>query len=743
MKNLLQPIFIAFALSSCTFVEKAKLISIIPEPVSIDSSVKGEFTVVSGATISVNDPNLLSIAQYYKSSIELTNGLKLKIAEQQTNAAISLNCTLEHENLEAYTFVCTEKGITINAASAKGLIMAASTLQQLLPNNAKKGAKVPFINITDFPRFEYRGTHLDVSRHFYSVEQVKSLLNQMARYKLNKFHWHLTDDQGWRIEIKQYPLLTDSGAYRRFNNQDRQCMTYEKDLDNSMFQLPKEFLKINGADTLYGGYYTQEEIKEVVEYAAQRGIDVLPELDMPGHLMAAIIGYPFLSCNNEAKWGASFSDPLCVGNDSALQMVKNIYTELATLFPYEYLHLGADEVEKTNWKKCPRCQAKIKKHKLKNEEELQAWFVKDMEAHFNSLGKKLIGWDEIEEGGLSKTATIMWWRDWAPKVVPQATAQGNKVIMSPCFSMYFDAWESENTLQNTYKFDPVLPTLNTKQAKNIIGVQGNLWCETIPTVSCMQHQYYPRILALAEIAWSPKELRNWEHFFEKLKFEITFLDFKKINYRLPNLKGFFDINAFTDSTKITVSCSLPNIAIHYTTDGSNPNLSSPLYTSALTITESTNFTFRGFRPDGTVGEMYKASYLKEDYASALDIKPAKKGLQVKQYDYKGVYHKKQCELIDKDTKLVKQYILDSLNLTAEIKGFMGLIAVGYIHIEKDGIYTFALKANDGSTLSINNTILIDNDGTHGDKEMTAQKALAKGWHKVEVRYFDLNNGGCL
>jgi len=706
-------------------------VSLIPKPQKISFN-EGGFVLKNGSTVAVTDASLIPLANYLVATITKVNGLDLKVSKD-AKADIILSLGFKNEKPEAYKMEVSANGIAITAASPAGILMSVATLQQLIPVGVSQ-TKVQFLKIEDFPKFDYRGAHLDVSRHFFTDDEVKHFLDLMARYKLNKFHWHLTDDQGWRIEIKKYPLLTEKGAWRKLNSQDRDCIKFAKEQGNSDFNLPKEHMKVVEKDTLYGGFYTQEQIKSVIKYARERGIDVLPEIDMPGHFMAAIKGYPYLSCKGGSDMGTFFSDPLCVGNDKALKLVKDIYTEVAGLFPYEYMHLGADEVERTNWKECPKCQAKVKKEDLKGVEELQAWFVHDMEKHFNKLGKKLIGWDEILDGGLSPTATIMWWRNWAPKAVPTATEQGNKAIMSPDFEFYFDLLEGPNSLETSYMFDP-LKGLSAKQAKNVIGMQGNLWAESVPTVLRAEHQYFPRILALSESAWNGGN-RNWDEFRSRVVNEIEFLDAKKINYRVPNLTGFNDLNVFTESETVNVNCILPNIVIRYTTDGSIPQVNSTKYIAPFTVSETTKFNFRSFRPDGTGSEVYKAEFRKEKFSNAYQGTFTIDGIAVKQYESKS----KKCADY-KNGKLIGEFKSDKMEMPKDFKGYSGLIFEGYFEVKADGVYTFELASNDGSMLYVDNAMVIDNDGPHGNKAKTGQKALAKGWHKMVSEYFDLDSGG--
>lgn len=713
------------------FAQLPYRVSLIPKPQFVSFS-EGGFILKKGARVGVTDVSLIPLANYLIATIGKENGLDL-IVSNAPKADITLSLGYKNEKLEAYKMEVTENGIHISGASPSGILMSVATLQQLIPVGVNQ-TKVQFLKIEDAPKFSYRGAHLDVSRHFYSDDEVKHFLDLMARYKLNKFHWHLTDDQGWRIEIKKYPLLTEKGAWRKFNNQDRDCMKFAKEQDNSDFNLPNKYIKIIENDTLYGGFYTQEQIKGVIKYAKDRGIDVLPEIDMPGHFMAAIVGYPYLSCKGEAHMGTTFSDPLCVGNEQSLQLVKDIYTEVAGLFPYEYMHLGADEVEKSNWKECPKCQSKIKKEHLLGVQELQAWFVHDMEAHFKKLGKKLMGWDEILDGGLSPTATIMWWRNWAPKAIPTATEQGNIAISSPCFEMYFDQLEGPTSLETVYLFEP-LKGLTAKQSKNVMGIQGNLWTETVPTVRRAEYQYFPRLFALSEGAWNGGK-HNWEEFKSRVVNEMEYLDAKKINYRIPDLTGFNDLNVFIENETVNVNCILPNVTVRYTTDGSIPQANSTKYIAPFTISETTNFNFRAFPPEGSGSEVYKVEFRKESFSKAYDGAFTANGIVVKEYNSST----KKCSEI-KNSKLIQEFITESMQMPNDFKGFAGLIFEGYFEVKSDDVYTFELASNDGSMLYVDNTLIINNDGPHGNKAKTGQKALSKGWHKMYAEYFDLDSGG--
>lgn len=717
-------------------------VSIIPIPKEIKNA-NGEFTLKDGMTIGVADEQLLPAANYLSGLLSRSTGYIYNVREGDGDISLAVS-DIAGQNEGAYTLDVSSGKVQIKGNTYGGVISGIESLRQLLPAEIESPEvvsditwSVPAVQITDAPRFGWRGLMLDVSRHFSTKEEVKELLDMMALYKLNKFHWHLTDDQGWRVEIKRYPLLTEKGAWRTFNKHDRECMRLAEAQDNPDYELPAEKLRITQGDTLYGGFYTQEDIKEIVEYAGVRGIDVIPEVDMPGHMLAAVSNYAGVSCFNETGWGSIFSSPVCPGKDSALEFCKNVYSEIIPLFPYKYIHLGADEVEKTNWKKCPDCQKRMKDNGLKTEEELQAWFVHDMEKFFNENGKEMIGWDEILEGGLSPTATIMWWRSWHPQSVPDATAQGNHTIMSPNTNFYFDYQQDKNSLPGVYNFNPMLESLNDAQKALILGMQANLWCEYIPSFERAQYMIMPRMMALSELAWSDPSVKSWDGFTERLVKQFPRLNIMGVNYRMPDLEGFNNTNAFIGEGNVTITCLDPSVEIHYTTDGSIPTLESPRYTEPIKVTETTDFTFRTFRPNGKKGDIVKTRYIKSEYAPAAEATPSKKGLQAVWHEFKG----NKCADIEK-APVNGTYEISEVTIPAEAKGNIGLVISGYFNAPEDAIYTFNLISDDGSTLTIDGEQVVDNDGPHSVREVTGQKALAKGLHPIQVKYFD-NNGGML
>lgn len=745
---------ISFLLVSATLChasqKEKRVISVLPTPVSIIEQ-PGDFTLKNGLTIGVSDASLLPAGTYLQSLIRQVVRSTVKVGKGDISLQLvgqeNMPNGLSMKKEGAYQLNVHKNGIVVNAASYAGIISAISTIRQLLPaeiEQAKAKSKgvvfsLPAVKIEDAPRLAWRGLMMDASRHFWSKEEVKHVLDMMTLYKLNKFHWHLTDDQGWRMEVKKYPLLTEKGAWRKLNAHDRECINRAAKEDNTDFLLPTEKLKIEKGDTLYGGYYTQQDIKEIVSYATQRGIEVIPEVDMPGHFLAAISQYPDVACTGLIGWGNTFSSPICPGKDAALNFCKDIYKEVFELFPSTFVHLGGDEVEKTNWKKCADCQKRMKDEKLHSEDELQAWFVRDMEKFFNENGKRLIGWDEVGEDGLSKDAVIMWWRSWNPTAVPHATKAGMQVIESPNKYCYFDYQQDKNTLKQILGYDPLSNDLSAEQQRLVMGVQANVWAEWIPSMKRWEYMVFPRIMALSEIAWAePAAKLNETEFYQAIIPQLKRLDILGVNYRIPDLRGFHNVNAFVNEKILSIECPIPGTEIRYTTDGSIPTKKSLLYQGDLKVTESTTFRIRTFRPDGTPCDVVQTYFKKTPYAEAdLQAKPTANGLQATWYDFRG----NRCANIT-TAPINGTYKVDAVSIPEGVKGNIGLVLKGYLNIPADGVYTFALFSDDGSTLTLDGDLFLNNDGAHSPAEVIAQKALKKGLHPMEVRYFD-HNGGML
>ena len=727
--------------SSCTPTVKQE-IAILPTPVSLTEQ-SGSFVLKDGMKIGVSDQSLFPAAGYLQEILRnvISSSVEVTTDKSQVDMYFQLKDTVGKPS--SYKLESTPEYIRVEATDYSGIISAITTIRQLLPatievQGEKQNYSIPVVQIEDAPRFEWRGFMLDASRHFWNKKEVKHVLDLMSLYKLNKFHWHLSDDQGWRIEIEKYPLLTEKGAWRKFNTQDRTCMARAKEEDNTDFLIPEDKIRIVEGDTLYGGYYTHDDIKEIVAYATQRGIDVIPEIDMPGHFLAAISQYPELACDGLIGWGEIFSSPICPGKDATLEFCRNVFKEVFELFPYEYVHMGGDEVEKANWKKCPLCQKRIRTEKLGSVEELQAWFVRDIEKFFLANGKKLIGWDEVVADGLSSDAAITWWRSWAKDALPTATAQKQKVIACPNEYFYFDYAQDQNSVKKILAYDPCADErLSPEQKKYIWGVQANLWAEWIPTMKRIEYLIVPRMIALSEIAWAePTAKPGLEEFYRQLVPQFKRMDVMRVNYRVPDLQGFYKVNAFIDETTVELTCPLPGTEIRYTTDGSMPTKESALYNGALEVGKTTDFAFRTFRPDGSPSDAVRTKYVKAPYAEAVTAPAAlQPGLKAVWHDFRG----NLCA--DIDAAPVKgEYVVESVSIPEEVKGNIGLVLTGYLEVPADGIYTFALLSDDGSTLMLDGELLGDNDGAHSPVEIIVQKALKAGLHPIEVRYFDCNGG---
>lgn len=745
IKTVLLSLFSALLLLSCGSEDKSS-IHIIPEPASIKLN-DGRLNLDGRLYISVNDTTLNPLRGY---AAQRLARFGVEVSEEGGEIPFNLRLSPSNGKEGSYTVEVTTKTITIAASSYDGIVNGISTLAQLIPNDGSR--IIPATVITDSPRLEWRGVMLDVSRHFFTVDEIKELLDLMAFYKLNKFHWHLTDDQGWRIEIERYPLLTKKGAWRKLNNQDRECIRLAAVQDNSDFELPAHNLKIENGDTLYGGFYTKAQIKDIIDYAAVRGIDIIPEIDMPGHMLTAIENYDGISCSDKIGWGETFTSPLCPGKDSAIEFAQNVYKEVFELFPYEYVHLGADEVDKSNWTKCPDCQKRIKDNNLKDEHQLQSWFVNRMEEFFTQNGKKLIGWDEIIEGGLNDKATISWWRSWSANAVDVATAQGNEAIICPNEVFYFDYQQDDNTLKNLYDFEPVNPMLSPEQQKLVLGAQGNIWAEWIPSRERMYYMSMPRMLALSEICWVEPSAKEWSRFIADVTEHFKWLESMGIPFRplditvVPDYKEGINTQpqkrqasyAYTTSVNMLFGNPTPGVVVRYTTDGSAPTATSNIVSGPIEVNTTTEFKLRSFLPNGKGSETVTTRVVIAPCSPAdIDARPVGLGLKAVWHDFKG----DKCADIEK-APVKSTFKVSKVTIPSGVSGNIGLVITGYIDVPKDHVYTFALNSDDGSQLWIDDELTIDNDGAHSSRTVTGQKALAMGLHPIKVLYFD-NNGGTL
>lgn len=457
--------------------------------------------------------------------------------------------------IEGYHMDITPAAVTIKSRTPAGMFRAVETIRQLLPIGLENGSyhgktlSLPAVSIADQPEYAWRGMHMDVSRHFFSIGYLHKFIDLMALYKMNKFHLHLTDDQGWRVEIKKYPLLTRQGAWRTFNNQDSACMKMAK--DNPDFEIDKSHIIQRDGKTLYGGYYTQAQLKELVAYAASKHIEIIPEIDMPGHMMAAITSYPFLTCNGENKFGELFSKPICPCNETTYEFAQNVFDEIMQIFPSQYIHIGGDEVDRTDWAKSAECKAMMQREGIKDLAGLHSYFINRMEKYFNSKGRRLIGWDEVIEGGISPTATIMYWRTWVPDAPVKAAKNGNSVIMTPGEPLYFDNPADQYSIYKVYHFNPIPAKLNKEEAKAIIGAQANIWTEKIPSENRADYMFMPRMTALAERLWNG-DAKNYDGYLKRLTDQYKRMDALKVHYRLPDIPGIVSENVFTNNAVLSL-----------------------------------------------------------------------------------------------------------------------------------------------------------------------------------------------
>jgi len=572
------------------FAQKATL-NLIPQPVEMQLN-KGVFVLTKTAKVSFNKAESRDIAEMLVQKLNTSTGFGLK-AVQGSKGSIQLNLnTTPDEKLgkEGYSLISTTKGVVISANQPAGLFYGMQTLLQLLPKEigSKEVVKIkwtiPSVKITDYPRFAWRGLMFDVSRHFFSKEDVMKYIDEMARWKFNTFHWHLTDDEGWRIEIKSLPKLTEVGAWR--------VQRYGHFGDR---EFPKP-----GEKATEGGFYTQDDIREVIQYAKERNITIVPEIDVPGHSMAAIASYPELSCKKDTSTrvspGSPFSD--WYGNGTFKMKIENalnpsdenvyvfldkVFTEVAALFPGQYIHVGGDECYKGYWAEDAGCQALMKQLGIRHVEDLQGYFMNRVEAILKAKGKKLIGWDEILDGGISPEATVMSWRGIKGGI--EAARLGHDVVMTPTTFAYLDYVQGERTidppiyaslrLQKSYSFEPVPDGVD---AKYILGGQGNLWTEQVPTLRYAQYMTFPRAWALAEVYWSPKESKNWDNFINRVENQFERADVAEINYSKAIYDPIITTRIKDQNLVVNIETEAPGLEIYYTIDDAMPDKYTSKYT---------------------------------------------------------------------------------------------------------------------------------------------------------------------
>jgi len=556
--------------------------SLIPQPLIV-APQPGEFLLDAQTAIQVDQKNaeLKALAELVEQGLFERTNIRLG-AHAGGEKVIALRLAPDTLGDEGYRLTVGPDGIEAVASKANGLFYAIQTIYQLLPAEGAVGTDVgiPAVEITDRPRFGWRGLMLDVGRYFYSVDYIKKFIDYLAMHKMNVFHWHLVEDHGWRIEIKKYPRLTEAGAWRRSTN----------------------FQRANIDDHPHGGFYTQEDVKDVLAYAKERYVTVVPEIELPGHVLSALVAYPELSCTGgpfeiPEQWGIQ-KDIYCAGKEEVFTFLEGVLGEVADLFPSEFIHIGGDEAPKDRWKACPHCQQRIKDEGLKDERELQSYFITRIEKFLNSKGKRILGWDEILEGGLAPNAAVMSWRGVEGGI--EAARMHHPVVMTPTSYLYLDYFQGEPYLEpgaiwgkvplrRVYSFEPIPEELVGKERGFIMGLQGNVWCEYIHSPDEVDYMTYPRAAAVAEVGWSSRENKDWDDFVRRMESQYLRYDQKGIRYATSARQVYFEVEDDVARGRSTVTLKTDSYRpeIRYTLDGTEPTMDSPVYEGPFEVAEYT------------------------------------------------------------------------------------------------------------------------------------------------------------
>lgn len=576
---------------------------VVPMPLEINTTQQASFLLKSGVTVyyPAGNEKMQRNAESLASYVKAQTGIELQVqAGEGGKGGIVLQLGLANDNPEAYQLKVDASQVVISSPSEAGVFYGIQTLRKAVDVAEGSNVELPAVEIKDQPRFGYRGMMLDVGRHFFSMDEIKTYIDMMALHNINRFHWHLSEDQGWRIEIKKYPKLTEIGSMRKETVIGHNSGKYD--------------------GKPYGGFYTQEQAKEIVAYAAERYITVIPEIDLPGHMQAALAAYPELGCTGGpyevwTQWGVS-DNVLCAGNDQTIQFIKDVLAEIVEIFPSEYIHVGGDECPKVKWSTCPKCQARIKALGLKSdnkhtkEERLQSYVIHEAEEFLNSKGRKMIGWDETLEGGLAPNATIMSWRGEAGGI--EAAKQHHDVVMTPNTYLYFDYYQSKDTetepmaiggylpIERVYSYEPMPKSLSPEEQKYIVGVQANLWTEYIPDFKQVQYMVLPRMAALNESQWCAPEKKNYEAFLQRVSRLVNIYAKNGWNYATHIFDVMLDLKPNTETgTLDAVARTIDNAPIYYTLDGSEPTTASEKYTDVIKIDKPCTLRTVAIRPSGS------------------------------------------------------------------------------------------------------------------------------------------------
>lgn len=740
----------ALALSACATAAPPAPLHLVPLPREVAPS-GGPFLLQAATPVHVAPGSAEEVrrsAGLWTDALRAGRGTALQVITAAcARGAICLR-VVDRGPAEGYALTVHRDSIVVEGNDPAGLFYGLQTLTQLLPAPGEAAAvpgsrggalAVPAVAIVDAPRFRWRGMHLDVGRHFFGPEEVKRYIAEMARYKLNRFHWHLTEDQGWRIEIKRYPRLTEVGAWRRET------------------MVEKNFDPYLGDGVRYGGFYTQEEIRDVVAYAAERYVTIVPEIEMPGHSLAALSAYPELACTEgpfepATTWGV-FEEIFCP-REETFAFLEGVLTEVLELFPGEYVHVGGDEAPKARWKSSEVAQEVIRREGLADEHELQSWFIRRIERFLNARGRRLIGWDEILEGGLAPNATVMSWRGVQGGI--QAARSGHDVVMTPTSHLYFDYYQGPPEqeplaiggfvpLERVYAFEPVPGELSGAEARHVLGAQGNVWTEYMKSWDHVEYMVFPRLFALAERVWSPAETRDFTAFASRLPPHFRELDARGVRYRIPDVLGLeMDRLTLDKEARVELGAAAPGV-IRYTLDGSEPGASSPAYARPLRVRVDrgpVTVAARLVTPDGREGPIRRATF-----SRAVPRPAALVDAELEPGFFMDVFHgsfRRVGDLERRGQEPVRRERTEAVAIPEGVpaEGF-GLRFRGYLAVPRTGVYTFRLTSDDGSVLRLGGVVAVDHDGPHAASEKEGQFALARGMHPMEVLYFQATGGRAL
>ncbi len=746
---ILMSVLVLLMISECyTLYPKSKRanhLPVIPRPVSV-KLFADSCRVTNPLLIYYSDEELSFPAEYLLDRLatlcHISGQSRLTSEIPSGKGVIILTLDKKVKHKEGYRLIIGEN-IQLTGRRSQGVFYGIQTLLQLIYDSGDSADAIvlPAIEIEDYPRFSWRGMHLDVSRHFFDKEFIKKYLDILALHKMNTFHWHLTDDQGWRIEIKKYPLLTEIGAWRA----DRESMPWNS-------RTPQE----PGEKATYGGYYTQEDILEIVDYAARRYITIVPEIEMPAHCSSALAAYPQFSCTGKVLtvptggiWPVA--NLFCAGKDSTFIFLQDILREVMELFPSRYIHIGGDEAEKSDWRNCPKCQQRIKKEKLKDENELQRYFIQRIEKFLNQNNRILIGWDEILEGGLADNAVVMSWRGIQGGIA--AAKMKHQVIMTPSSHCYFDYYQSVDReieplaiggytdLRKVYSYEPIPKELSKKESKFILGAQGNVWTEFILSEPQVEYMALPRMSALSEVVWTPAELRQENSFLFRLSAFLNLLHDLDINFHVPAPAGLQKEMIFIDSLKIELTNLFPFGEIWYTLDGNDPQPDkSYRYTDPFIISQQSEIRTALFLNNGKKSMTKSAKVMRKSPRASITLgRELETGVKYK-------YFKGEIASLNEIDHLTfhTSGILNQLRLPAErADDHFGLILQGYLKIPVTGVYFFTVLSDDGSRLFIDDELVVNNDGLHDIEAVEGQIPLEKGYHSIQIWYFEASGAEAL